>query len=105
MANKKGKISVQPLGDRVLLKELLPEETETKTSTGIIIPDTVKGETKGAKRARVVAVGDGRIEQGKKIPVAVKEGDEVLFSWGEELTIDGDDYFLVTESNILAVVK
>ncbi|MEX0934978.1 MAG: co-chaperone GroES [Candidatus Paceibacterota bacterium] len=104
---KKGKVNIQPLGSRVLLKELSEEETETTTAAGIIIPETVSKEAKGAKKAKVVAVGPGEWNEDgeKRIPLSVKKGDMVLFSWGEELEVDGEEYHIVNESNILAIVE
>lgn len=103
---KKDKVSIQPLGDRVLLKELSEKEKETTTASGIIIPETVSKETKGAKKAKVVAVGPGAWDEDgeKRIPLSVKKGDVVLFSWGEELEVDGEEYHVVAESNILAII-
>lgn len=88
-----------PFGDRVLVKPVLREE---RTASGIIIPDTVATDKGGEnKRGRVVAVGEGRYEDGKLIPMRIKEGDEVLFQWGEKIEIDGVDHYIVSESNIL----
>ncbi|OHA19815.1 MAG: hypothetical protein A3C08_01805 [Candidatus Taylorbacteria bacterium RIFCSPHIGHO2_02_FULL_47_18] len=92
-----------PLGDRALIK-VQKSEGESERDSGIIIPATVK-EDRGAKRGTVVAVGDGRYEDGKIIPVRVKAGDEVLFQWGDEITVDGIEYHIVGESSILAVIK
>ncbi len=94
---------VRPLHDRVLIKESL-ESAEKKTSSGIIIPITVT-EDKGSKSGEVVAVGPGRIEEGKRIEVAVKVGDKVLFQWGDKIKVDGDDYYMVRESEIIAIIK
>lgn len=95
--------TLQPLGDRVLVKPQ-DKKGEAKTASGIILPGGMD-EDKGAKRATVVAVGPGRYDDGELIPVQVKEGDEVLYNWGDELTMNGEDYVLVNEANILAVVK
>jgi chaperonin GroES len=95
---------VQPLGDRILIKEETAEGAERTTKSGIIIPLSVK-EDKGAKRGEVVAVGAGKYEDGKMIPVTVKVGETVLFSWGDKLTIDGEEYYIVRESEVMAVVK
>ena len=92
-----------PLGDRALIK-VQKSEGESERDSGIIFPATVK-EDRGAKRGTVVAVGDGRYEDGKIIPVRVKAGDEVLFQWGDEITVDGIEYHIVGESSILAVIK
>lgn len=106
MAKNKTQIAapkIFPLGDRALIK-VQKSEGESERDSGIIIPATVK-EDRGAKRGTVVAVGDGRYEDGKLIPVKVKTGDEVLFQWEDEITVDGVEYHLVSESNILAVIK
>ena len=93
---------IRPLGDRVLLRELKREGGETES--GIIIPETVS-EDRGAKKGEVVAVGPGKLEDGKVIPMTVKVGDRVLFQWGDKLTIDGEEYEMVAESSILAILK
>jgi len=94
---------IRPLYDRVLIKESL-ESSEKKTSSGIIIPITVN-EDKGSKSGEVVAVGPGRIEEGKHIAISVSVGDKVLFQWGDKIKVDGDDYYMVRESEILAIIK
>lgn len=100
--SEKTGLKVRPLGDRVLLKEI--KETVSETKSGIIIPETVN-EDKGAKKGKVVAVGEGRYENGKLMPLSVKVGDTVLFQWGDVLKVDGEEYTLANESNILAIVK
>jgi len=94
---------IRPLHDRVLIKESL-ESSEKKTSSGIIIPITVN-EDKGSKSGEVVAVGPGRTEEGKHIEISVNVGDKVLFQWGDKIKVDGDDYYMVRESEILAIIK
>jgi len=105
MANKKNKIEskIKPLADRVLIKEDT-ESKEKKTSAGIIIPVTVN-EDKGSKRGEVVAVGPGRVEEGELIKPSVKEGDVVLFQWGDKVKVGEEEYYLVRESEILAIIK
>jgi chaperonin GroES len=94
---------VRPLADRVLIKEIdLKKGGETKS--GIIIPETVDKES-GTHRGEVMAVGEGRYDEGKLIPMKVKVGDRVLFQWGDKITIDSIEYFIVSETNILAVIK
>ena len=97
-------MSVIPLADRVLVK---PEETEhEKTVSGIIIPDTAQKEK--PERGKVIAVGEGkRTERGDLVPVRVKIGDTVMFSkYGfDEVKIDDEVYYIVSESSILAVIK
>lgn len=94
---------IRPLHDRVLIREDT-EHNEKKTSSGIIIPVTVNDD-KGSKRGEVMAVGPGRTEDGKLIKPSVSVGDIVLFQWGDKVKIDDDEYYLVRESEILAVVK
>lgn len=102
MKNNKAKIT--PLGDRVLIKEESTKNEETTTKHGIIIPVTVSDD-KGSKKGEVVAVGDGKYEDGKLVPVTVKKGDTVLFQWGDKVKIDGTEYYIVRESEILAVIN
>jgi chaperonin GroES len=94
---------VQPLHDRVLIKENI-DSKEKKTASGIIIPVTIN-EDKGSKSGEVVAVGPGRIEEGQKIALSVKVGDKVLFQWGDKIKVEHEEYYLVRESEILAIIK
>ena len=101
---KSSKIKIQPLADRVLIKPLSAKDK--KTASGIIIPETVSKEK--PEQGKVIAIGEGRIdESGKKIPVKVKVGDTVLFSkYGyDEVKIDEEEYFILKEENILAVIR
>ena len=95
---------IRPLGDRVLLRPLSEEEI-SKTSSGIIIPDTVHKEK--PEQGMVIAVGDGKIVNDKKIPVCVKVGDRVVFSrYGyDEVKFEGEEFYLLKEENILAVIN
>ena len=91
----------KPLHDRVVVK---PLELDTKTAGGIIIPDTAKEKPMEGK---VVAVGAGaRDEQGKVQPLDVKAGDSILFGkWsGTEVKIDGQDYLIMKESDIMGII-
>ena len=93
-------MSIRPLHDRVLVKRLDEEE---KTAGGIIIPDTAK--EKPAK-GKVIAVGKGKFnENGNVVPLEVKKGDTVILNkWGgSEVKIDGEEYLILSESEILAV--
>jgi len=92
--------SIKPLGDRVLVK---PDVAEEKTASGIIIPDTAKEKP---QRGTVVAVGGGKYENGTKIDMTVKEGDKVLYGKysGTELSLDGDDFLIMRENDILGIV-
>jgi len=92
----------KPLHNYVLLTRI---EEENKTAGGIIIPDTAKEKP---VHGRVVAVGDGLFENGQKIPMSVKPDDVVLFAkWAasaNEVKIDGKDYVLIKESDILGIL-
>ena len=99
-ATAKPKAAVTPLGDRVLVKRAAPEEV---TPFGMIIPDTAKEKS---EQGSVIAVGPGRkADDGRVVPVSVKPGDKVLFSYGEEIKVGGVEYVLVREDNILAVLN
>lgn len=94
-------VKFRPLHDRVMLRRVEPE---TKTKGGIIIPDSA---TEKPMEGEVVAVGSGlRDEAGKVIPLDVKAGDRVLFSkWsGTEITMDGEEYLVMKESDIMGVL-
>ena len=93
---------LEPLEDRVVVKPL-DEETQ-KTPTGIIIPDTAKEKP---QEGEVVAVGPGRFEEGKRIPMDVKVADRVLYSkyGGTEVKVDGDEYLVLSARDLFAVVK
>ena len=91
----------RPLHDRVVVKRI---EAEEKSAGGIIIPDTAKEKP---QQGEVIAVGPGgRDETGKLIPIDVKAGDRVLFGkWsGTEVKIDGDEYLIMKESDIMGVL-
>jgi chaperonin GroES len=95
-------MNVKPLGDRVLVH---PVEQEEVKKGGIIIPDTAKEKPQEGK---VVAVGPGkRDDNGKLIPMDVKKGDRVLYSkyGGTEIKIDGKDYLIMREDDILGVLE
>ncbi len=95
-------MKVRPLHDRIIVKRL---EEEEKTKGGIIIPDTAKEKP---IEGRVIAVGDGKIkEDGTKIPLDVKKGDRVLFAKyaGTEIKIDGEEYLMMREDDILAIIE
>ena len=96
------KQKIQPLGDRVLVE---PLEAEEKTAGGIVLPDTAKEKP---KQGRVLSLGEGKLlENGKRAPFQVKEGDRVLFTSyaGNEVTVDGEEYLIMSEDDILAVVE
>ena len=91
-----GKIKLQPLEDRVLVK---PADAEEKTSSGIIIPDTAKEKP---QKGTVISVGKGKKDE----PMTVKEGDTILYGKysGTEITIDGDEYLIMREADIFAII-
>ena len=93
-------LNVRPLHDRILVRRMAEEE---KTVGGIIIPDTAKEKP---QRGEVVATGKGRVtEDGKTLPLEVKIGDKILFSKysGTELKLDGSEYLMMREEDILGV--
>lgn len=92
----------RPLHDRILVKRV---EEETKTKGGIIIPDTAKEKPIEGK---VVAVGKGRVgEDGKVIPLEIKKNDRVLFGkyGGTEVKINGDEFLIMREDDVLGIVE
>ena len=94
-------ISIKPLADRVIVA---PAAAEEKTKSGIIIPDTAKEKP---QRGEVVAVGEGKVsEQGALMKPQVTVGDQVLYGKyaGTEISIDGSDYLIMRESDILAIL-
>ncbi|MFQ5601633.1 MAG: co-chaperone GroES [bacterium] len=94
-------MNIKPLADRVIVKAIDPEE---KKQGGIIIPDTAKEKP---QEGEVVAVGPGKInEAGNKVEMEVKKGDRVLYGKyaGTEVTVDGEEYLIMRESDILAIV-
>lgn len=90
---------IQPIHDNVLLK---PAALEEKTKSGIILPDSAKEKT---KQGEVIAVGNGKYNDGKIVPMQVKVGDKVLYSWGDEIKVEGTEYILASESNIQAIIS
>ncbi len=99
-------VGVQPLADRVLVRPLSSEEMGTTTSFGIIIPDTAQKEK--PEQGIVVAVGDGKLlDDGSVRPVEVSEGDRVMFSkYGfDEVKVGGVEYYIISESNVLAKIS
>ena len=100
---------IVPLGSRVLIKPFTKEELEKKSgkenSFGIILPDTDAKEK--SEQGKVVAVGAGEWKDGKRVPVSVAVGQTVAFSkYGyDDVTVDGEEYYLIKEENILAILK
>ncbi len=95
---------IKPLADRILIRETVTVTAETTTKSGIIIPVSVN-EDKSSKSGEVVAIGIGRRENGVIMSPEVKIGDKVLFGWGDKIKIDGEEYYLVREAEIMAVVR
>jgi chaperonin GroES len=95
-------MNVVPLNDKIVVKRL---EAESTTVGGIVLPDSAKEKP---KQGRVVSLGDGKLlENGKRAPFQVKEGDRVLFTSyaGSEVKIGNEEYLIMTEDDILAVVE
>ncbi|MCL1897698.1 MAG: co-chaperone GroES [Micrococcales bacterium] len=92
-------VSIQPLEDRIVVR---PVEAEQTTASGIVIPDTAKEKP---QQGEVVAVGPGRVDDnGNRVPVDVSVGDRVIYSkyGGTEVTLDGDDYLILSARDVLA---
>ncbi len=95
-------MKLRPLNDRILVKRV--EEQEV-TKGGIIIPDTAKEKPAEGK---VVAVGNGKLgEDGKRIPLELKKGDQILFGkyGGAEINVDGEEYLIMNEGEVLGVIE
>jgi chaperonin GroES len=93
-------MKLKPLGDRLIVKAVEEEET---TASGLVLPDTAKEKP---QKGKVLAVGDGKVseETGKRLPLDVVEGDEVLYSkyGGTEINVDGEELLVLRESDVLA---
>ncbi|OGG41074.1 hypothetical protein A2118_02690 [Candidatus Kaiserbacteria bacterium GWA2_50_9] len=97
------KLSLQPLGDRVMVKPS-EKEGEKKLASGIIIPETVDKEK--LLKGEVIAVGPGRKnDEGKRIPIEVKPGDTIFFKkpWDEPIKVEGVEYYVLSESDIILI--
>ncbi len=96
-------VQIKPLEDRILVEVL---DAETKTASGLVIPDTAKEKPQEGK---VIAVGPGRFDEDgeKRIPMDIKTGDTVIFSkyGGTEVSYDGKDYLLLSARDVLAIVS
>jgi len=95
------KVSIRPLGEKVLVQRL---EAEEKTVGGIVLPDSAKEKP---KRGTIISVGDGRLlDTGERQPLQVRNGDQVLFSSyaGTEVKVQGEEMIIMDESDILAVL-
>lgn len=98
---EKSKVKLVPLGDRIVVQR---EESQERTSGGIFLPDSAKDKP---TRGKIVSVGDGRVlENGSRSTLQVKVGDLVLFTSyaGENIEVDGEEYLLMNEGEILAII-
>ncbi len=96
------KTQLRPLGDRVVVR---PTEQEEVTASGIVLPDTAKEKP---QRGDVIAVGPGRLaDDGSRLPMDVKDGEQVLFAKyaGTEVKVGEEEYLIISEKDILAVVS
>ncbi|WDN88650.1 chaperonin GroES [Desulfosarcina sp. BuS5] len=95
-------MKLRPLNDRILVKRV---EEKAKTKGGIIIPDSAKEKPAEGK---VISVGNGKMnEDGKRIPVEIKEGDRIMFGKysGSEVKIDGEEYLIMREDDVLGIIE
>ncbi len=95
-------MNIKPLGDRVVVKVI---EQEERTKGGIVLPDTAKEKP---QQGEVMAVGTGRVlDNGQKVPLEVKKGDRIIFSKysGTEVKLEGEEYLILSERDILAIVE
>jgi chaperonin GroES len=99
---KKSKVSLQPLGDKVVVQR---DESESKTAGGIVLPDTAKDKP---SRGTIIAIGTGKLlDDGTRGPMQVKKGDRILFTSyaPETIAIDDEEFLLMSEGDILAVIE
>ena len=94
-------MALKPVEDRVIVKYF---ETEDKTASGIVLPESSKEKT---QQAEVIAVGDGKVVDGKKVPVQVKPGDRVIYGkyTGTEIKYEGEKYLVINADDIIAIVE
>ncbi len=95
-------MKIRPIGDKILVERV---EAESKTKGGIVLPDTAKEKPKEGK---IAAVGQGRLmDDGKRVPFTVKEGDRVIFASyaGTDVKVDGREYLILSEDDVLAIVS
>jgi chaperonin GroES len=94
-------MNIKPLGDRVVIKVMESEET---TKSGIVLPGTAKEKP---MQGEVLAIGSGEMIDGKKVPLEVKVGDKVIYSKysGSEIKMDGNEYLIIRQSDILAIIQ
>lgn len=96
----KSKVKIQPLADRVVI---LPQDETAEMRGGLYIPDTAKEKP---QQGEIVAAGPGRIEKGDRVPMELKVGQKVLYGKysGTEITLDEEQYLIVKESDVLAII-
>ena len=96
----KSKVKIKPLADRVVI---LPEDETAEMRGGLYIPDTAKEKP---QQGEIVAAGPGRIEKGDRVPMELKVGQKVLYGKysGTEITLDDEQYLIVKESDVLAII-
>jgi chaperonin GroES len=97
----RAKVKLQPIGDRVVVQR---EESDERTSGGILLPDSAKNKP---TRGKVVSVGDGKVlNNGYRAPMQLRAGDRVLFTSyaGEQIEVDGEELILMSEAEILAIL-
>ncbi len=101
MTTASTKVAIKPLEDRVVVQ---PLEAEQTTASGLVIPDTAKEKP---QEGVILAVGPGRYEEGKRIPLDVKVGDVVLYSkyGGTEVKYNGEEYLVLSARDVLAIVE
>ena len=94
-------MNIKPLGDRVVIKSIESQET---TKSGIVLPGTAKEKP---MQGEVLAVGSGELVEGKKVPLELKVGDKVIYSKyaGTEVTVNNEEYMILREDDILAVIE
>ena len=97
-AKKEMQMRLKPLGDRIVIRQI---EAEDVTASGIVLPDTAQEKP---QRGEVLAVGEGRYDDGVRVPLDLVVGDEVIYSkyGGTEVEIDGEDLLIIRESDVLA---
>jgi chaperonin GroES len=94
-------MNIKPLGDRIIIRVIESEET---TKSGIVLPGTAKEKP---MQGEVLAVGSGEMVDGKKVPLELKVGDKVIYSKyaGTEVKMDGTEYLIVRQNDVLAVIE
>ena len=94
-------MNIRPLGDRIVIKAMESEET---TKSGIVLPGTAKEKP---MQGEVLAIGSGEMIDGKKVPLELKVGDKVIYSKyaGTEVKIDGDEFLILRQNDVLAIIE